>query len=74
MGNFCGMTAIDVLKTLYDLEIIKTILIQPIKKPRHESCTCHCQDCGWYYDECVCEDNKIITAIKNLEKEKACCK
>ena len=69
MGNFCGITATDVLKTLYDLEIIKTILIQPILKPTHKNCRT-CQDCGWCHDECVCEDNKIITAIKNLEKEK----
>jgi len=32
MDNFSGMTATDVLKTLYDLEIIKTISIQPILK------------------------------------------
>ena len=73
MGNFCGMTAADVLITLYDLEIIKTISIQPILKPMHGSC-CTCQDCGWYHDECVCEDNKIIRAIKKLEKDKICCK
>ena len=70
MGNFSGMTATDVLRTLYDLEIIKTISIQPILKPMHGSC----YDCGWCLDECVCEDNKIIRAIKKLEKDKICCK
>ena len=72
MGNFCGMTATDVLKTLYDLEIIKTILIQPIRKPTHGNC-CTCQDCGWDHDGCVREDNKIISAIKKLERNKALC-
>ena len=72
MGNFCGMTATDVLKTLYDLEIINSIEIKPHRKPTYGSC-CTCQDCGWYRFDCVCEDNKIITAMKNLEKEKTLC-
>ena len=73
MGNFCGMTATDVLKTLKELEIIRSIEIQPYIKPGHGPC-CTCQDCGYHHDECVCEDNEIITAIKNLEKEKILCK
>ena len=73
MGNFCGMTATDVLKTLKDLEIIGSIKIKPHRKPTHGSC-CTCQDCGYYHDECVCGDNEIIIAIKNLEKEKILCK
>jgi len=69
MGNFCGMTANDVLKTLYDLGIIRSIEIKPNRKPTHGSC-CTCQDCGYYHDECVCDDNEIIKAIKKLEKDK----
>ena len=73
MGNFFGMTATDVLKTLKELEVIRSIEIQPHIKPGHGPC-CTCQDCGYYHDECVCEDNEIITAIKKLEREKICCK
>ena len=73
MGNFFGMTATDVLKTLKELEVINSIEIQPHIKPGHGSCW-SCQYCGYYYDECVCLDNKIIATIKNLEREKICCK
>ena len=73
MGNFCGMTAIDVLKTLKELDIIRSIEIKPFRKPTHGSC-CTCQYCGYYHDQCACGDNEIITAIKNLEKEKTLCK
>ena len=69
MGDFCGMTATDVLRTLYDLEIIRSISIKPHIKPTHGNC-CTCQDCGYYHDECVCEDNEIIMAIKKLEIKK----
>ena len=69
MRNFCGMTATDVLKTLYDLGIIRSIEIKPNRKPTHGSC-CTCQACGYYHDGCVCEDNEIITAIKKLGKDK----
>ena len=69
MSDFFGMTATDVLKTLKELEIINSIEIKPRRKPTHGSC-CTCQDCGYHHDECVCEDNEIITAIKNLENEK----
>ena len=73
MGNFFGMTATDVLKTLKELDIIRSIEIKPFRKPTHGSC-CTCQYCGYYYDQCACGDNEIITAIKNLEKEKILCK
>ena len=73
MGNFCGMTSADVLKVLFDIGIIRSVSVRPHIKPGHGPC-CTCQDCGYYHDDCVCEDNEIITAIKNLEKEKACCK
>ena len=72
MGNFFGMTATDVLKTLKELDIIRSIEIKPFRKPTHGSC-CTCQYCGYYYDQCACGDNEIITAIKNLEKEKTLC-
>ena len=70
-GEECGMTANDIFKTLYDLGILRHTEIQPIRKPTHGNC-CTCQDCGYSHDECVCEDNEIITAIKKLEKDKAC--
>ena len=73
MGDFCGMTATDVLETLYDLGILRHTEIQPLWKPGHGTC-CTCQDCGRLDDKCVCYDNEIITAIKNLEKDKKCCK
>jgi len=74
MGNFCGMTAADVLETLWNLDVINSTEIKPHIKPGHGPC-CTCQDCGYYHDDCVCGDNEIIIAIKNLEKDKAlCCK
>ena len=69
MGNFCGMTATDVLKTLFDIGIIRSVSIKPRRKPTHGPC-CTCQACGYYHDECVCDDNEIIKAIKKLEKDK----
>ena len=71
MGNFYGMTAIDVLEVLWDEEVIRYTEIQPLWKPTHGTC-CTCQDCGRPYDECVCTDNEIIKAIKKLEKDKIC--
>ena len=73
MGNFCGMTANDVFCALFDLGILRHTKIQPLLKLKQIS-QFKCQDCGYYYDECVCYDNEIIVAIKKLEKEKICCK
>jgi len=67
------MKAKEVLNILYALQVIGSTKIKPHRKPTHGSC-CTCQDCGYYHDECVCGDNEIITAIKNLEREKILCK
>jgi len=60
------MTAKQVLDTLYALQVINSTKIKPHIKPTHGPC-CTCQDCGYDHDDCVCEDNEIITAINNLE-------
>jgi len=37
------------------------------QKPGHGPC-CTCQECGYYYDECACEDNHKIEAINYVEQ------
>ena len=50
---------------LLKLEIINTTEIKEHRKPTHGSC-CTCQECGYFYDDCVCENNKILKEIADL--------
>ena len=38
---------------------------EPIAKkiPSHGPC-CTCQECGWDYDHCVCEHNRLLTFLR----------
>lgn len=57
-----------ILDLLVELEVIRQPTIKEHIKPTHGSC-CTCQDCGYYYDECVCSDNEIITKIQKRLRE-----
>ena len=52
-----------ILNLMVELEIIRTTEVQGLRKPTHGEC-CTCQDCGYYYDDCVCDDNRIITTVQ----------
>ena len=52
-----------ILDLMVELEIIRTTEVQELWKPTHGNC-CTCQDCGRPHDECICEDNRIITTVQ----------
>lgn len=70
-ANECSGSSVcyvaDVLQLLKDLYVVKSVEVQPFIKPSHGPC-CTCQTCGYHHDDCVCEDNEIIEAIRNLPK------
>jgi len=59
----------DLLEILYQRGELKRdhgfSKIAPIK-PNHGSC-CSCQDCGQFYDDCVCTHNEWIDIITTLD-------
>ena len=39
-------------------------------EPQYDSTSSKtCQDCGYYYDVCVCNDNEILTALGEFFEE-----
>ena len=57
------------LETVIDLLIAEGVIrgraLEITTKPSHGSC-CTCQTCGWDYDNCVCDHNRILSAINSL--------
>ena len=70
------MNATDVINLLKKLDVLTHTEIQKLYKPTHGPC-CVCQACGWDHDDCVCDDNEIIKAIREMdyiELEKHSCR
>ena len=55
----------EILALLYNMGYINNPEQMPIKKPTHGSC-CTCQTCGYYHDECICEDNILIAGLIDI--------
>ncbi|GAF96920.1 unnamed protein product [marine sediment metagenome] len=59
----------NVIKLLKEYSDMKDALVYlPHRKPTHGPC-CTCQDCGHYYDDCVCLHNEIIMELSKVTEE-----
>ena len=54
-----------IIKYLTDCGIMEGDKLKEKKKPDHGSC-CTCQNCGYNYDNCICNHNEHLKAIKEI--------
>lgn len=55
----------SVLQLLVDLEYLKGTTLLETKTPTHGA-WCTCQNCGYAYEDCICNHNELLTAINGL--------
>ena len=44
---------------------LKSAAEVPHAKSRH-GCCCTCQTCGYHYDDCVCDNNRLLALIAEV--------
>lgn len=58
----------DLIQTLVNEEYLNHVEITPHVKPTHGPC-CTCQKCGYYHEDCVCEDNHLLEELERIAIE-----
>jgi len=64
VGDKVSLTELMLLQ-LQEIGAIEHVVPQEAEKPGHGTC-CTCQTCGRPYDECVCDENRIIEAVYDV--------